>query len=43
VYGHGTVHCNGPGLKTFVMRYLPQNRHWNLMGCNHKVIDPYRT
>jgi hypothetical protein len=42
VYGYGTVCCNGPGLKTLVMRYLPQNRHWNLVGCKHKVIVPYR-
>jgi hypothetical protein len=42
VYGHGTIHCNGPGVKTFVMRYLPQNRPWKLIGCAHKVIDPYR-
>lgn len=42
VYGHGTVFCNGPGLKTLVMRYLPQNRPWKLVGCTHKVIDPYR-
>jgi Ca2+-binding RTX toxin-like protein len=42
VYGHGTVFCNGPGLKTMVMRYLPQNRPWNLVGCTHKVIDRYR-
>ena len=42
VYGHGTVYCNGPGLKTLVMRYLPQNRPWKLIGCDHKVIDPYR-
>lgn len=42
VYGHGIVHCDGPGLKTFVMRYLPQNRPWKLLGCAHKVIDPYR-
>jgi hypothetical protein len=42
VYGHGTVHCNGPGLKTLVMRYLPQNRTWNLQGCNHKRIEPYK-
>ena len=42
VYGYGTVYCNGPGLKTLVMRYLPQNRHWNLVGCTHKVIEPYR-
>ena len=42
VYGHGTVYCNGPGLKTLVMRYLPQNRPWKLVGCDHKVIVPYR-
>jgi Ca2+-binding RTX toxin-like protein len=42
VYGHGTVYCNGPGLKTLVMRYLPQNRPWKLVGCTHKAIDPYR-
>jgi hypothetical protein len=42
VYGHGVIHCNGPGLKTFVMRYLPQNRPWKLVGCSHKAIDPYR-
>jgi hypothetical protein len=42
VYGHGIVFCNGKGLKTFVMRYLPQNRPWTLVGCSHKVIVPYR-
>jgi hypothetical protein len=42
VYGHGIVFCNGPGLKTLVMRYLPQNRPWKLVGCDHKVIFPYR-
>lgn len=42
VYGYGTVFCDGPGKKTLVMRYLPSNRHWHLVGCNHKVIDPYR-
>jgi Ca2+-binding RTX toxin-like protein len=42
VYGYGTVHCNGPGLKTLVMRFLPQNRHFHLVGCNHMVISPYR-
>jgi hypothetical protein len=42
VYGHGIVYCNGKGVKTFVMRYLPQNRPWTLVGCAHKVIDPYR-
>jgi hypothetical protein len=36
------VYCNGGGLKTFVMRYLPQNRTWTLVGCDHKVIDRYR-
>jgi hypothetical protein len=42
VYGHGTVFCNGPGVKTFVMRYLPQNRPWKLVGCSHKVLVRYR-
>lgn len=42
VYGFGAVYCNGPGLKTLVMRYLPANRHYKLVGCNHVVIDPYR-
>jgi Ca2+-binding RTX toxin-like protein len=42
VYGHGVVFCNGGGLKTFVMRYLPQNRPWRLVGCSHKVLDRYR-
>jgi hypothetical protein len=42
VYGHGTVYCNGSGLKTFVMRYLPANRHYTLVGCDHKKILPYR-
>lgn len=42
VYGHGVIYCNGPGLKTLVMRYLPQNRPWRLVGCDHKVIVPYR-
>lgn len=42
VYGHGTVICNGPGVKTFVMRYLPQNRPWTLIGCSHKVLVRYR-
>ena len=42
VYGHGTVFCNGPGSKTFVMRYLPQNRQWTLVGCSHKVLVRYR-
>jgi Ca2+-binding RTX toxin-like protein len=42
VYGYGTVYCNGPGLKTLVMRYLPQNRHYNLVGCDHTAIVRYR-
>ncbi len=42
VYGHGIVFCNGAGLKTFVMRYLPQNRPWTLVGCTHKTIVRYR-
>lgn len=42
VYGYGTVHCNGRGLKTLVMRFLPQNRHYNLIGCNHKRIERYK-
>ncbi len=42
VYGHGTIYCNGPGLKTFVMRYLPQNRPWSLVGCTHKALVRYR-
>ncbi len=42
VYGHGVVHCNGPGVKTLVMRYLAQNRPWTLLGCAHKVLVRYR-
>ena len=42
VYGHGIVRCDGPGVKTFVMRYLPQNRPWKLVGCSHKVLVRYR-
>jgi hypothetical protein len=42
VYGWGTVHCNGPGLKTLVMRLLPRNRHWRLVGCRRRRIVPYR-
>jgi Ca2+-binding RTX toxin-like protein len=42
VYGHGVIHCNGPGLKTFVMRYLPENRPWTLIGCTHKALVRYR-
>jgi RTX calcium-binding nonapeptide repeat (4 copies) len=42
IYGHGTVHCNGRGLKTLVMRALSQNRHWKLVGCNDMRIEPYK-
>jgi Ca2+-binding RTX toxin-like protein len=42
VYGHGIVDCDGPGRKTFVMRYLPSNRPWKLVGCTDKVIVRYR-
>jgi RTX calcium-binding nonapeptide repeat (4 copies) len=42
VYGHGTVFCNGPGLKTMVMRYLPENRPWKLVGCAHMKLVKYR-
>lgn len=42
VYGHGIVDCDGPGRKTFVMRYLPRNRPWKLVGCTNKVIVRYR-
>lgn len=42
VYGFGTVYCNGPGLKTLVMRFLPANRHYKLVGCKRIAIDPYR-
>jgi len=42
VYGHGVVHCNGPGHKTMVMRYLPQNRPWQLIGCSNMQIFPYK-
>ena len=42
VYGFGTVYCNGPGLKTLVMRFLPQNRHYHLVGCSHKVIEAFK-
>ena len=41
-YGWGTVHCNGPGLKTLVMRLLRRNRHWRLIGCRHIQIVPHR-
>jgi RTX calcium-binding nonapeptide repeat (4 copies) len=42
VYGYGTVYCDGPGRKTLVMRFLPANRHFKLVGCTHIVIFPYR-
>jgi hypothetical protein len=42
IYGHGTVHCNGSGLKTLVMRALAANRRWQLIGCNDKLIEPYK-
>ena len=42
VYGYGTVHCNGPGVKTLVVRYLPQNRRFRLVGCRHVVLFRYR-
>lgn len=42
VYGHGIVDCNGPGRKTLVMRYLPRNRPWKLVGCRKIVIQRYR-
>lgn len=41
VYGYGTVHCNGPGHKTLVMRKLARNRHWHLVGCTDRTIFPY--
>jgi len=42
VYGYGTVHCNGPGLKTLVVRYLAANRRFTLAGCKHVVLVRYR-
>ena len=42
VYGHGAVFCNGPGLKTLVVRYLPENRHYRLIGCKHVKLVLYR-
>lgn len=42
VYGHGIVHCEGKGLKTLVMRYLPSNRPWKLEGCSHMKLVRYR-
>ncbi|HEY7934995.1 MAG TPA: calcium-binding protein [Solirubrobacteraceae bacterium] len=41
VYGHGVVHCDGPGHKILVMRKLPVNRHYQLIGCAHTTIVPY--
>ena len=41
-YGWGTVHCNGSGLKTLVMRPLKRNRHWRLIGCRHIHIVTHR-
>jgi hypothetical protein len=41
VYGHGVVHCNGPGHKTIVLPKLPQNRHYQLIGCSDATIIPY--
>jgi hypothetical protein len=42
VYGYGTVFCDGRGLKTLVVRYLPQNRHFRLVGCAHVAFVRYR-
>jgi len=42
VYGHGTVFCNGPGRKTLVVRYLPENRRFRLLGCTHMRLIRYR-
>ena len=42
VYGYGTVFCDGPGLKTLVVRYLPQNRRFKLVGCKHVALVRYR-
>ena len=42
VYGYGTVFCNGPGLKTLVVRYLPENRRFKLVGCKHVKLVLYR-
>jgi Ca2+-binding RTX toxin-like protein len=42
VYGHGVVNCNGTGLKTLVLPYLPQNRKYRLVGCDHMAIVRYR-
>jgi hypothetical protein len=41
VYGHGVVYCNGPGLKTLVMRKLAVNRPWQLIDCHHITIVPF--
>ena len=42
VYGYGTVYCDGPGVKTLVVRYFPRNRHFRLVGCSRRVIVRYR-
>ena len=42
VYGHGVLHCNGPGLKTLVVRFLPSNRPWTMIGCSHTKLILYR-
>jgi Ca2+-binding RTX toxin-like protein len=42
VYGHGTVFCDGPGLKTLVVRYLAANRRYRLVGCKHVKLVLYR-
>jgi len=42
VYGHGAVFCNGPGRKTLVVRYLPENRHYRMIGCKHVKLVRYR-
>lgn len=42
VYGKGIVDCDGPGHKTLVMRYLPRNRPWHLVGCTNVTIRRYR-
>ncbi len=42
VYGYGTVYCDGPGRKTLVVRSLPANRRFRLVGCMHARLDRYR-
>jgi hypothetical protein len=29
-------------VKTLVVRYLPENRHFRLVGCSHVVLVRYR-